>query len=165
MHNRTGDLLKVCEEIVINALIKDGALKKSGFKAREFLDLDTFYRTSRAEAPDPIILDAMLPGTDGFEMCKYLKKQDAFAPVPIIMLTVRAEETEKVRGLELGADDYVTKPFSPSELVVRRKAVLSRHGKLESTKKIAVGEILREKLNEAAALVKHIRGLGYKLEE
>ncbi len=205
-------------------------LRKSGFQVRDFTDAEAFYRFLRTELPDLIILDLMLPGTDGFEVCKHLKKHINFSSIPIIMLTARAEETEKVLGLELGADDYVTKPFSPRELVARVKAVLRRKGSPEEPKKIFVGKVLsldaeryevevagekvdltstefrilqllasrkgrvfsreqilqhlwgdekmvldrtvdvhikhlREKLGSAAAYVRNIRGVGYKLEE
>lgn len=117
-------------------------LKKGGFRTKEFLDVDSFYRSLKSEIPDLIILDLMLPDTDGYEVCKYLKKEDAFAHIPIIMLTARAEESERILGLELGADDYVTKPFSPRELVARVKAVLRRHKPEEEAKKISVGGIM-----------------------
>lgn len=117
-------------------------LKKGGFKTREFSDVDSFYRSLKSDVPDLIILDLMLPDTDGYEVCKYLKKEDAFKDIPIIMLTARAEESERILGLELGADDYVTKPFSPRELVARVKAVLRRHRPEEETKKISVGNTL-----------------------
>ena len=117
-------------------------LKKGGFRTKEFLDVDSLYRFLKSEVPDLIILDLMLPDTDGYEVCKHLKKGDAFANIPIIMLTARAEESERILGLELGADDYVTKPFSPRELVARVKAVLRRHGLEEESKKISVGDIM-----------------------
>lgn len=117
-------------------------LKKGGFRTKEFLDVESFYRFLKSEVPDLIILDLMLPGADGYEVCKYLKKQDAFSSISIIMLTARAEESERILGLELGADDYVTKPFSPRELVARVKAVLRRHKPEEEMKKISVSDIL-----------------------
>ncbi len=101
-------------------------LKKNRFRVREFPDAESFYRFLHSEVPDLIVLDLMLPDADGFEVCKYLRKTDKLASVPIIMLTARVGETDKILGLELGADDYVTKPFSPSELVARVKAVLRR---------------------------------------
>ena len=101
-------------------------LKKNRFRVREFAEAESFYRFLHSEVPDLTILDLMLPDADGFEVCKYLKKTDKLASVPIIMLTARVGETDKILGLELGADDYVTKPFSPSELVARVKAVLRR---------------------------------------
>ncbi len=80
-------------------------LKKGGFRTKQFLDVDSFYRFLKSELPDLIILDLMLPDTDGYEVCKHLKKEDAFSKIPIIMLTARAEESERILGLELGADD------------------------------------------------------------
>ena len=117
-------------------------LKKASYRVKEFPDSESFFRSLAAEIPDLIILDLMLPDMDGFEVCKFLKGQDKYASIPIIMLTARAEETEKVLGLELGADDYVTKPFSPRELAARVKAVLRRNIPKEETKRIKIGDIL-----------------------
>jgi two-component system phosphate regulon response regulator PhoB/two-component system alkaline phosphatase synthesis response regulator PhoP len=96
----------------------------------------------------------MLPDSDGFEICKFLRRDDECAAVPIIMLTARGDETDRVLGLELGADDYVTKPFSPKELVARVKAVLRR--KLpakEGGKVIEIGDILSLDLDKYEAYV------------
>lgn len=79
--------------------------------------------------PDLMLLDWMLPGISGVEFAKRLKRDDLFKELPIILLTARGEEEDKVRGLEIGADDYITKPFSPKELIARIKAVLRRSGK------------------------------------
>jgi DNA-binding response OmpR family regulator len=117
-------------------------LKKASYRVKEFPDSESFFRSLVAQTPDLIILDLMLPDMDGFEVCKFLKGQDKYTSIPIIMLTARAEETEKVLGLELGADDYVTKPFSPRELVARVKAVLRRNIAKEETKRIKIGDIL-----------------------
>jgi len=117
-------------------------LQKAGFKVRSFPEADPFLRFLNSELPDLIILDLMLPDTDGFDICKHLKAQDKYASIPIIMLTARSEETEKVLGLELGADDYVTKPFSPRELIARVKAVLRRPEMRQETKKILVGDLM-----------------------
>lgn len=117
-------------------------LKKSGFTVKEFLDAESFTTFLDTKTPDLIILDLMLPDTDGLEICKYLKRKDTFSSIPIIMLTAKGEETDKIIGLELGADDYVTKPFSPKELVARVKAVLRRNIPKEETKKIEIGGIL-----------------------
>ena len=117
-------------------------LKRAGFMVEGFLNAEDFFDFIGKSIPDLIILDLMLPDADGFEICKYLKGKDEFASVPIIMLTAKGEETDKVLGLELGADDYVTKPFSPKELVARVKAVLRRPGKKESVHKIIIGGIL-----------------------
>jgi DNA-binding response OmpR family regulator len=101
-------------------------LEKAGFMPKEFNDPKGFFRFLKKQAPDLVILDLMLPDTDGLEICKELKKDPKHARIPIIMLTARADETDKILGLELGADDYVTKPFSPRELVARVKVVLRR---------------------------------------
>ena len=81
----------------------------------------------RATLPDLIVLDLMLPGVDGFEVCRTLKRDTRTAVIPIVMLTARGEEADMVVGLELGADDYLTKPFSPRVLLARIRAVLRRH--------------------------------------
>ena len=101
-------------------------LKKNGFRTAGFADAGGFYEFLNEKQPDLIILDLMLPDIDGIEICKHLKNNPKTAPIPIIMLTARTEELDKVLGLEIGADDYVTKPFSPRELIARVKAVLRR---------------------------------------
>lgn len=115
---------------------------KAGYKVKTFEDAGTLFRFLKSNTPDLFILDLMLPDADGFEICKYLKKDDKFSSIPVIMLTARVDEMDKVLGLELGADDYVTKPFSPRELVARVKAVLRRDVKVDKTKIINIGEIL-----------------------
>jgi DNA-binding response OmpR family regulator len=117
-------------------------LNRAGFDARGFLNAEDFFDFIGKNIPDLILLDLMLPDADGFEICKYLRRKDEFASVPIIMLTAKGEETDKVLGLELGADDYVTKPFSPKELVARVKAVLRRQEKEEILNKIEIGDLI-----------------------
>ncbi len=116
-------------------------LTKANFSVRQCRDGESLFRCLSVETPDLLLLDLMLPDMDGFEVCKTLRSQERFASIPIIMLTARAEETEKILGLELGADDYVTKPFSPRELVARVKAVLRRQGgKEHAPRTIHVGQ-------------------------
>lgn len=91
--------------------------------------------------PDLILLDWMLPGISGVDLAKRLKQDDLFKELPIILLTARGEEEDKVRGLEIGADDYMTKPFSPKELVARIKAVLRRSGKSIEEEILTVADI------------------------
>jgi len=91
--------------------------------------------------PDLVLLDWMLPGISGVELARRLKKDDLYKELPIILLTARGEEEDKVRGLEIGADDYMTKPFSPKELVARIKAVLRRSGKTIEEEILKVGDI------------------------
>lgn len=81
---------------------------------------------AKQQLPDLVILDLMLPGLDGFEVCRELKRSSETRAIPIIMLTARSEEVDRIVGLELGADDYVVKPFSPRELILRVRAVLRR---------------------------------------
>ncbi len=117
-------------------------LRKSNFKVKEFHDAEGFLVSVKKEVPDLLILDLMLPDADGIEICKRLKNDEKHRMIPIIMLTAKAEETDKIIGLELGADDYVTKPFSPKELVSRVKAVLRRVEKREETALLRVGDFL-----------------------
>lgn len=101
-------------------------LKKEGFKTLSTRDGEAAIESAHKNNPDIILLDLMLPKMDGLEVCKTLKREKKTAGIPIIMLTAKAQESDKIVGLELGADDYVTKPFSPRELVARIKAVLRR---------------------------------------
>ncbi len=118
-------------------------LKKTGMKVREFLDAESFYRFLRQDVPDLVLLDLMLPDADGVEVCKFLRRNERLSAVPVIMLTAKADEVDRVLGLELGADDYVTKPFSPKELVARAKAVLRRTGpQTPQTHKVEIGGLL-----------------------
>jgi DNA-binding response OmpR family regulator len=109
------------------------ALEILGFKLREAGYTPIFAKDgtralaiARTEHPDLIVLDLMLPEVDGLEVCKILRRDASTASIPVIMLTARAAEMDRVLGLELGADDYVTKPFSPRELVIRVRKLLSR---------------------------------------
>ena len=129
-------------------------LTKSNFKVKEFLNAESFFKFLSSEIPDLIILDLMLPDSDGIEICKYLKSNQELKSIPIIMLTARVSETDKVLGLELGADDYVTKPFSPRELVARVKAVLRRKTQ-DSGEKIKIGDILLIDLNKFQVFVEN----------
>ncbi len=106
-------------------------LKKAHFRVKEFINASKLFRELESRIPDLIILDLMLPDMDGIEICSRLKKNDKFSSIPIIMLTARGDESDKVIGLELGADDYITKPFSTKELIARVKAVLRRGQKEE----------------------------------
>jgi two-component system phosphate regulon response regulator PhoB/two-component system alkaline phosphatase synthesis response regulator PhoP len=101
-------------------------LSKAGFSVKAFASPEAFLRYLDHHQPDLILLDLMLPGSDGLEICRYLKRKPDKASIPIIMLTARSQEADRVTGLELGADDYVTKPFSLRELEARIKAVLRR---------------------------------------
>lgn len=114
-------------------------LEKAGYEVKGFADAAAFLKFVERQVPSLVILDLMLPDMDGFDICRYMKAADRLAAVPIIMLTARGEETDRVVGLELGADDYVTKPFSVRELVARVKAVLRRRSEKLPAKKIKIG--------------------------
>jgi two-component system phosphate regulon response regulator PhoB len=101
-------------------------LVKNGYRVTAALRGDDGLAAARAHVPDLILLDIMLPGLDGIEVCRELRREARTAAVPIVMLTARAEESDTITGLELGADDYVTKPFSPKVLIARLRAVLRR---------------------------------------
>jgi two-component system phosphate regulon response regulator PhoB/two-component system alkaline phosphatase synthesis response regulator PhoP len=204
-------------------------LQKAGYRFEGFQEADDLFRYLAREKPSLILLDLMLPDTDGLEVCRHIRRSEDLTGIPIIMLTARGDESDKVVGLELGADDYVTKPFSVKELVARIHAVLRRPGSGEASRRIVVGALvidldkfevtadgvkidltatefkilqllasrrgrvftrnqildhlwghekavidrtidvhirnLREKLGGTAALIKNIRGVGYKIEE
>ena len=132
-------------------------LKRAGFRVEGFLNAGSFLKSLTKKKPDLVLLDLMLPDADGFEVCKYLKREEAWASVPLIMLTAKSEETDRVLGLELGADDYVTKPFSAKELVARVKAVLRRTKEPLETMKIQVGSDLVIDLKKHEIFVGGIR--------
>lgn len=131
-------------------------LIKSGFKVKTFEDGNSLFKYIKSNIPDLFILDLMLPDYDGFEICKFLKKEDKFAHIPVIMLTAKSDEMDKILGLELGADDYVTKPFSPRELVARVKAVLRRDEKVVNSNRIKIADILEIDLQKYEV---HIEGI------
>jgi two-component system phosphate regulon response regulator PhoB len=101
-------------------------LEKAGFQCLEGMDGAAALRQVREHHPDLLILDLMLPGMDGLEICRHLRQDAATARLPILMLTAKVEEVDRIVGLEVGADDYVVKPFSPRELVARVRAILRR---------------------------------------
>lgn len=123
-----GKILVVDDEANIRQLVRFN-LEKEGYSIFEAGDGLVALELARREKPDLIVLDIMLPGKDGLEVCRQLKAQAVTAGIAIIMLTAKAEEIDTVLGLEMGADDYVTKPFSPRELTARVKAVLRRNQK------------------------------------
>jgi two-component system phosphate regulon response regulator PhoB len=107
-------------------------LKSAGFEVLAAADGAEALKKARVILPDLIVLDLMLPEVDGLEVCKLLRRDSATAGIPILMLTAKAAEIDRVLGLELGADDYVTKPFSPRELMLRVKGLLRRRVAMES---------------------------------
>ena len=118
-------VLVVDDEENIRMLVKFN-LEKAGYEVLEASDGNKAIETAVNSTPDIVILDLMLPGIDGLEVCRNLKRHPRTAALPIIMLTAKSDEIDRVICLELGADDYLTKPFSQRELVARIKAVLRR---------------------------------------
>ena len=117
-------------------------LQQSGFEVMAAADAKEAQRVLEQNKTDLILLDWMLPGISGVEWARRLKKENVYRDVPIILLTARGEEEDKVRGLEIGADDYMTKPFSPNELMARIKAVLRRTGKINDLGQIVLSDLV-----------------------
>jgi DNA-binding response OmpR family regulator len=99
-------------------------LQSAGFNVQSFLSGTSVLSEAAQECPALFLLDVMLPGTDGFELCRHIRQMPALAATPVIFLTAKTGEADRIRGLELGGDDYITKPFSPRELVARIRTVL-----------------------------------------
>ena len=132
----------------------DYNLKKDGYKTLIASDGEDALDAANTRHPDLILLDLMLPGVDGLEVCKQLKLERKTAAIPVIMLTAKAQEADKIVGLELGADDYITKPFSPRELIARIKAVLRRGKENEKLPEILKFEDLVIDFSRIVVLVK-----------
>ena len=131
-------ILVVDDEPKIVQLVRD-YLERAGFTVSTARDGDEALMRARQERPDLVVLDLGLPRLDGFEVTRRLRRDSG---VPIIMLTARDDETDKVVGLELGADDYVTKPFSPRELAARVRAVLRRNARASDQDLLRAGDLV-----------------------
>ncbi len=116
-------------------------LEKEGYRVQAILKGDEGLEEAKKNRPDLLLLDVMLPGMNGFEICRALRQNEKTADLPIIMLTAKAEEIDQVLGFEIGADDYITKPFSPRQLLARIKAVLRRVKGISQGKMIRVGDL------------------------
>jgi len=116
-------------------------LEKAGFQVVSAEDGPEAIELAKRGKPDLIILDIMLPSMEGTEVCKILKRESATSSIPVIMLTAKGEEVDRIVGLELGADDYITKPFSPREFILRVRAVLKRGQREERAKTIRAGPV------------------------
>lgn len=133
-------ILIVDDEQAIRDMLRV-ALEMADYHCLEAVDAQQAHALIIDEKPDLVLLDWMMPGTSGVELARRLKRDDVTARTPIIMLTAKGEEDNKIQGLEIGADDYITKPFSPRELVARLKAVLRRTENNEISEPITVGEL------------------------
>lgn len=134
------NILVVEDEDAIRAMLIM-VLEQAGFSPIAAADAQEAQKALEEDLPDLILLDWMLPSISGVEWARRLKKEPMYRDIAIILLTARGEEEDKVRGLEIGADDYVTKPFSPKELVARIRAVLRRTGKLQGSTSIVLGDL------------------------
>lgn len=135
-----GSILAVDDEADVLELVRYN-FNKEGFKVETATTGEEALKKAKANLPNVILLDRMLPGIDGIEVCRMLKADSKTSSIPIIMLTAKGEESDVVSGLEVGADDYVTKPFSPRELIARVKAILRRH-KEQPLTEIKIGQIV-----------------------
>lgn len=133
--NLTKSILVVEDEKDIADLV-EYHLRQSGFKVIQADSGPSGLEQARRLRPALIVLDLMLPGMDGRDVCRSLKSDPATRNIPVVMLTAKAEEVDRIVGFELGADDYVTKPFSPRELVLRVKAILRRRTEVEAGEKV-----------------------------
>src|SRR5947207_13132491 len=138
------------EPIVRDVVVR--YLRRDGFTTLEAGDGDTARDLIESSDPQLVVLDVMLPGTDGLELCRWIRGR---SELPVILLTARGEEADRIVGLELGADDYVTKPFSPRELAARVRTVLRR-----SSPAVAAGERLAFDDLELDAETREVRRRG-----
>jgi phosphate regulon transcriptional regulator PhoB len=134
------DVLVVEDEPDIRNLIVHH-LTRDGFRCRTAATGTEALARVRSAPPDLVVLDLMLPEMDGLEVCRRLRGDPSTATLPLIMLTAKADEVDRIVGLELGADDYLAKPFSPKELVARVRAVLRRARPASVTRAVSVGEV------------------------
>jgi two-component system phosphate regulon response regulator PhoB len=134
------NILVVEDDIAIRDMIRD-MLEAADFAVEVASDVPKAQALLQRRAPDLILLDWMLPGQSGLEWAKRLRKDDEYAKLPIIMLTARTEEDDKIRSLETGLDDHISKPFSSRELIARIRAVLRRSGKVELKTRIEIGGV------------------------
>jgi DNA-binding response OmpR family regulator len=116
-------------------------LEAAGFSVRAFITPAATLADAERRAPDLFLLDIMVPGGDGLDVCRRIRRNPALAAIPVIFLTARTSESERVLGLELGADDYIIKPFSPRELVARVKAVLRRFERPTAPSSVNFGNV------------------------
>jgi two-component system phosphate regulon response regulator PhoB len=128
-------------------------LREDGYATVSALNGEDGVNLAKREQPDLIILDIMLPIIDGFEVCRTLKSDDTTAHIPIIILSAKSQETDKVVGLELGADDYVTKPFSPRELIARIRAIMRRGLEQQLSSIIERGDIIIDSAKHKVTVV------------
>ena len=153
------------EEDVVEMLTR-AFRRATGFNVIAATDGATGLRRAREESPALVVLDLMLPKMPGLEVCKILKSDSLTRHIPILMLTAKAEEIDRILGLELGADDYVSKPFSPREIVLRAQAILRRGETPTDAQSLVAGPITIDGVRHHVSVngkVIHLTGLEFKL--
>ena len=128
------------------------ALDAAGYNVLQAINAQTAHTIAVDRNPDLILLDWMMPGTTGLELLRRLKRDEITEKIPVIMLTAKAQEANKLSGLDAGADDYIVKPFSPRELISRVKAVLRRIDRADSTSPVVVGELALDPLEHRVSI-------------
>ena len=139
----TARILVVEDESALSTLLAYN-LEKEGFTVRIAEDGERAIEALAEEPPDLVLLDWMLPHVSGIEICRRIRRDPATHDLPVIMLTARGEEADRIRGLETGADDYVTKPFSPAELIARVRALLRRARPAIGADELTAGDIVMD---------------------
>jgi phosphate regulon transcriptional regulator PhoB len=139
--------IAIVEDEAELAALLEYNLTRGGYQAQILTGVKGTLKDLEISKPDLIVLDVMLPGDDGFELCRQIRQSPVLARTPVLFLTARSEEVDRVLGLEIGGDDYMTKPFSPRELVARVKAHLRRGEREEEAPAVEVGPF---KLDRAA---------------
>ncbi len=136
-------ILVIEDEDDIQELVRYN-LAKEGYRVAQAISGEEGFKAAKSTSPDLVLLDLMLPGLDGLEICRLLKADPKTSHTPVVMLTAKGEEADVVAGLELGADDYITKPFSPKVLIARLRAVLRRKAKesLDDDSPLKIREIV-----------------------
>lgn len=147
-------ILIVDDEAAIRDMIKM-SLEMAGFSCLEAGDIQQAHSIIIDKTPDLVLLDWMLPGGSGIELLRRLKRDEVTHEVPVILLTAKAEEDNKIQGLDVGADDYITKPFAPREMLARIKAVLRRTGAGEQEKVIEVKGLRLDPSSHRVTIEKH----------
>lgn len=142
--------------------IETFALKNSNYEVKGFSNAKDFYKAVEEKIPSLAVLDVMLPDEDGLQIVQKLRAMPKVCQVPIIMVTARTTEIDKVKGLDMGADDYLTKPFGVMELIARVKALLRRSGKQEEKKLLELGELQMDDEKHAVYVNKKVCELTFK---
>ena len=160
------NILIVEDERDVIDLLTLNLRRAGGFSLSTATDGVTGLQKAREEKPALIILDLMLPGISGLELCKILKSESQTRDIPILMLTAKAEEIDRILGLEFGADDYVTKPFSPREVILRIQAILRRGAAVPEDGEIVAGSIVIDPARHHVSVEGrpvHLTSIEYKL--